>query len=259
MISNKTRGLRKTIRLIGFILGISASFLVAGNSYGDAPSPPSFKVIKVKDLTDDTKVESLLENADPSDSNSRYKVGSVEKQQDGNEWLTVKGQKVFEGYNLSRASSSSDGVIAVSSFSGLHNQINGDGSDAVLDKKTGKNIQAISSIWIIDSSGAKHKITSDDMHAAYPVISRDGHWLAFSGERLDDKGFPKKPLPEGQQVYVVSLQNGVASTPVCLNLPSRGAIIPVKWDKADQLVVMTTEDENSSTYRLTWVQITPGQ
>jgi hypothetical protein len=182
----------------------------------------------------------------------------VEKQRDGKEWLMVNGQKVFEGYNLSQASSSTDGVIAVSSFSGLHNQIDGDGSDAIPDKRTGKNIQAISSIWIVDSSGAKLKITSDDIQATSPVVSRDGHWLAFSGESLDDKGFPKKPLPEGQQVYVVSLKNGVASTPVGLNLPSKGEIIPIKWDHG-QLVVLTTEEENSSTYQLTWVQIIPAQ
>ena len=199
MISNKTHGLGKAIQSVGFILGILAYFFVVGNSQGDVPLPPSLKVTMVKDLADEAKVESLLQKSDPSDSDSRYGVGSIQKQQDGKEWLMVDGKKVFEGYNLSRASSSNDGLISVSSFSGLHNQINGDGSDAILDKKTGKNIQAISSIWIIDSSGAKHKITSDDMHATYPVISRDGHWVAFSGESLDDKGIPKKPLPEGQQ------------------------------------------------------------
>jgi Tol biopolymer transport system component len=219
------------------------------NAYGDASSPPSFKVIAVKNLTDDAKVESLLANSDPTDSVSRYKVGTIQRQQDGKEWLIVKGQRVFDGYTLSRATSSSDGTIAVSSYSDLHNQIDGDGSDAVFDK-TGKLIQAISSVWIIDPSGAKHKITSDTMHATDPIISRDGHWLAFSGQALNDKGIPGE-----KQVYVVSLQNGNASAPVSLNLPSKGAIVPVKWDKKDQLVVLTTEDENSSTYQLTWVQI----
>ncbi len=252
MISNRTSRLWKVIRSIGFILGISAAFLVAGNSYGDAPSPPSFKVLKVKDLTDDAKVESLLESSDPSDDKTRYKVGSVQKQQDGKQGLMVKGQKIFEGYNLSPATSSSDGTIAVSSYTDLHHQIDGDGSDPVIDPKTGKLAAAISSVWIIDASGAKHKLTPDTMHATYPVLSRDGHWLAFSGQALNDKG-----ISGAKQVYVVSLQNGVASTPVSLNLPSKGAIIPVKWDKADQLVVLTTEDENSSTYQLTWVQITP--
>jgi hypothetical protein len=256
MISNKTHRLAKTI---WFLLGISTAFLVAGNSYGDAPSPPSLKVIKTKDLTDDAKVEALLKNSDPSDLDSRYEIGSVQKQQDGKQWLMVKGQKIFEGYNLSRANSASNGVIAISSYSGLHNQIDGDGSQYVIDKNTGKNTQAISSIWIIDASGAKHKITGDDMHATYPILSRDGQWLAFTGEALDDKGLPKKPLPAGQQVYVVSLQNGVASAPVSLPLPSKGTIIPIKWDKADQLVVLTTEDENSSTYQLSWLQVTPGQ
>jgi len=237
-----------------FLLGITAAFLVAGNSYGDTPSPPTLKIIKTKDLADDAKLETLLKSSDPTDDKTRYKVGSVQKQQDGKQWLIVKGQKIFEGYNLSPATSSSNGTIAVSSFSGLHNQINGDGSDISIDKKTGKNTQAISSIWVIDASGSKYKITGDDMHATYPVLSRDGRWLAFSGQALSDKG-----LPSIQQVYVVSLQNGVASTPVTLNLPSKGAIFPVKWDKADQLVVLTTEDENSSTYELTWVQINPGQ
>jgi hypothetical protein len=254
MISNRTNTLAKVIRSAGFILGILVSFLVAGISYGNAPSPPSFKVIKVKDLTDDTKVESLLENSDPSDSNSRYKVGSVQKQRDGKEWLMVKGQKVFEGYNLSRASSTSDGTIAVSSYSGLHHQIDGDGSDPIIDPKTGRISAAISSVWLIDASGAKHKITSNAIHATYPVLSRDGHWLAFSGQALSDKGVSGE-----MQVYVVSLQNATASDPVCLNLPSKGQIIPVKWDKDDKLVVLTTEEENSSTYQLTWVQITPGR
>jgi hypothetical protein len=253
MISNKTYKLGKTIWLA---FGISTALLIAGNTYGDAPTPPSFKVIKTKDIAEDAKVESLLENSDPSDDKTRYKVGSVQKQQDGKQWLMVKGQKIFEGYNLSRASSSSNGVIAVSSFSGLHNQINGDGSDAVIDPKTGKNIQAVSSIWIIDASGAKHKITADDMHATDPVLSRDGQWLAFTGQALDEKGFPK-PLPAGPQVYVVTLQNGVASAPVSLNLPSKGAIVPIKWDKKDQLVVLSTENENSSSYQLTWLQVTP--
>ncbi len=256
MISNKTPWLRKTVC---FLLGFLAVFPLAETARADAVTAPSYKILRTKDLTDDTKVEALLENSDPSDDKTRYKVGSVQKQQDGKQWLIVKGQKAFEGYNLSAATSSSSGTVAISSYSGLHNQIDGDGSDTIIDKKTGKLIQAISSVWVIDSSGTKHKITGDDMHATHPIISRDGQWIAFSGQILDEKGFPQKPLPAGQQVYVVALQNGVASTPVALNLPSKGAIIPVKWDKKDQLVVMTTEDENSSSYELTWVQINPGQ
>ena len=255
MISNKTRKLGKTIWCI---FAISAVFLATDNSYGDAPTPPSLHVLKTKVLADDAKVKALLESSDPSDSKTRYKVGSAEKQADGKQWLMVKGRKIFEGYNLSPATQSSGGDLAVSSYSGLHNQIDGDGSDAIIDKKTGKLIQAVSSVWIIDPSGTKHKITGNDMHATYPVISRDGHWLAFSGQALDEKGFLKRPLPEGQQVYVVSIRNGVASAPVSLNLPSKGTSIPVKWDKKDQLVVLTTEAENSSTYQLTWVQITEG-
>lgn len=252
MISNKPSSLRKAIQSAGFIFGISAFFLVAGISYGDAPSPPSFKIIKVKNLTDDAKVESLWENSDPSDSKSRYNVGTVQKQQDGKEWLIVNGKKVFEGYTLSKATSSSDGTIAVSSFSGLHNQINGDGLDTIIDKKTGKNIQAISSVWIIDPSGAKHKITPDDKQATYPVLSQDGHWLAFLGQMLNDKGFPGE-----QHLYVVSTESGIVSSPSILSLPSKGAIMPIRWDRDDQLVVLTTKDENASTYQLTWVQIMP--
>jgi hypothetical protein len=253
MISNKTCRLRKAIGVAGFIVGISISILVAGNSYGDAPSPPSFKVVKTKDLTDDVKVEALWENSDPSDSKSRYNVGTVQKRRDGKEWLMVKGQKVFEGYTLGKAVSSSDGTIAVSSFIGLRNQIDGDGSDGIFNKN-GKLIQAISSIWIIDPSGAKHKITSDDMHATYPVLSRDGHWLAFLGQRLNDKGIPGE-----KHLYVVSIQNGVSSAPVSLNLPSMSTTMPIRWDRDDQLVVLAAENENSSTYQLKWVQVTPRQ
>jgi len=254
MTSNKTHQFGK---VIAFILGISTAFLVTGNSYGDAPSSPSLKVIKTKDIADDAKVESLWENTDPSDSKSRYNIGTIQKQQDGKQWLMVKGQKIFEGYTLSKATSASDGTIAVSSFSGLHNQLNGDAWDTVIDKKTGKNIQSISSVWLIDPSGAKHKITADDMNATYPIISQDGHWLAFLGESLDDKGFPKEPL-KGRQLYVVSLQNDAASMPVRFQFPSRNSIMPIRWDKEDQLVVLTTTDENSSNYQLAWVQITLG-
>ena len=253
MISNKTGRLRNVIRAVGCLAGIFISVLMAVRCYGDPPSPPSFKVIRVKNLADDAKVESLLETSDPSDSNSRYKIGSVEKQRDGKEWLMVNGQKVFEGYSLSPACSASDGTIVVSSFSDLHNQMNGDGSQFVVDKKTSKFTITTSSIWIIDASGAKRKITPDTMHATHPVISRDGHWLAYTGQALNDKG-----VPSDQQVYVVSVQNGVASAPVSLNLQSKGEIIPVKWDRGDQLVVLTTEDENSSTYQLTWVRMGMG-
>jgi Tol biopolymer transport system component len=235
-------------------LGIQVSVFFVENSYSDPPSPPSFKIIAVKNLTDDVKAESSLENfSDPFDSNARYNVGSIQKMQDGKELLILKEKKVFEGYNLSRASSSSDGMIAVSSYSGLRHQIDGDGSDPIIDPKTGNLAAAISSVWIIDPSGAKHKITPDTMHAVYPVLSRDGHWLAFSGQTWDEKG------GSGDiQIYVVSLKNGVASAPVSLNLPSKGEIIPVKWDN-EQLVVLTTEEENSSTYQLTWIHIMPGQ
>ena len=254
MISNRAHRLKRTMRLATLTLGISVFVLIAGNSSGDALSPPSFKIITVKNLTDEAKVESLLESfSDPADSKSRYKVGSIEKQQDGKERLMVKGRNVFEGYNLSQASSSSDGTIAVSSYSDLRHQIDGDGSDPVFDSKTGKLAAAISSVWIIDPSGVKHQVTPDTMHAAYPVLSRNGQWLAFSGQTLSEKGISGK-----KQVYVVSLQNGIASAPVSLELPSKGEIIPVKWDN-DKLVVLTTEDENSSSYQLTWIQVRPGQ
>ncbi len=164
------------------MLGILSVFPLAENSRADTLAAPSFKILRTKDLADDTKVEALLENSDPSDDKTRYKIGSVQKQQDGKQWLMVKGQKVFEGYNLSAATSSSDGTVAISSYSGLHNQIDGDGSDTIIDKKTGKLIQAISSVWIIDPSGTKHKITGDDMHATHPIISRDDKWVAFEFE-----------------------------------------------------------------------------
>lgn len=249
MISNNTHRLGKIIWLL---LGVSAVFLATGNSYADAPAP-LFKIIKTKSITDDAKVEALWENADPSDSKSRYNVGTVQKQQDGKEWLMVKGQKIFEGYTLGKAVSSSDGTIAVSSFSGLRNQVDGDGSDGIYDKN-GKLIQSVSSIWLIDPAGAKHKITGDDIHATYPVLSRDGHWLAYLGQPLNDKG-----IPGAKQLYVVSIQSNVASAPVTLSLPSMSTTMPIRWDRNDQLVVLAAQDENSSACQLAWVQITPGQ
>jgi hypothetical protein len=252
MTSNKMHKRRKVIGLAGFILGILVLIFMIETSYGERPIAPSFKIIAIKSFTDESKVQSILDNAsDSSDSKFRYKVGSVQKQPDGKERLMVKGQEIFEGYNLSRASSSSDGTLAVSSYSDVHHQIDGDGSDPVIDPKTGKFAAAISSVWIIDASGVKHKITTDAMHATCPVLSRDGHWLAFAGQKLNEKGISRE-----KQVYVVSLENGVASDPVSLNLPSKGEIVPVKWDN-DKLVVLSTEDENASTYQLTWVQINP--
>jgi len=250
MILNKKRRLIEFNGIVGFIIAISVFIILVEQIFADAPAPPSFKILKSQSFTEEAKVETLLENSDPSDSNSRYKVGSIQKQKDGKEWLMVNGKEVFEGFNLSQASSSSNGTIAVSSYSGLHHQIDGDGSDPIIDSKTNRLSAAISFIWIIDASGTKHKITSETMHATYPVLSSNGHWLAFCGQALNDKGVSGE-----KHVYVVSLKKDLVSSPLCLNLPSSGQIIPVKWDKNDQLVVLTTEEENSSTYHLTWVQI----
>ena len=215
------------------------------NSIHPVASPSKYQIRTVKTFANQAEITALLKQE------AGRKIGDIKQEPDGKQVLVMDGKKVFEGYVLGQVSKATNGTVAVSSFNALHNRID---DDADIDVKTGKLTAAISSVWIIDASGAAHKITPDSMHATNPLISPDGQWVAFQSEALNASG-----IPQSQQVYVAPLDAGGTAGPATgLNLPSKGIIAPVMW-KDGQLAVVTNDDEYTGGFALTWVQIKPGE
>ena len=196
----------------------------------------SFRPIKVVNKLDEIK--DLLTKA----LNSQ--VGQKKIDASGIQKLIVDGEVIFEGYEIGRATKSTSGIVAISSYKNAGRLI--ENADLDTDRHNGRIDAVTSEVWLVLRDGARRRVSLNNMHAKSPCISPDGSMIAYSGAILSGDG-----VPLGSELYIHNMINGATTK---MPLHGKGKIAPLFWD-GDVLAIYNGGEEEMGNAEIQFYEI----